>query len=29
VPGYRVVLSAGGQSVEYHSDKKGRAVLCK
>lgn len=28
VQGYRIVLSAGGQQVEYHSDMKGRVVTC-
>ncbi len=27
--GYRIVLSAEGNQVEYHADKKGRAVTCK
>jgi hypothetical protein len=28
VQGYKIVLSSGGQSVEYHSDMKGRVVTC-
>ena len=27
--GYRIVLSAKGNQVEYHADKKGRVVTCK
>jgi len=27
--GYRIVLSAEGNPVEYHADKKGRVVTCK
>jgi hypothetical protein len=29
VPGYRIVLAAGGQTAEYHADKKGRVVTCQ
>ena len=29
VQGYRIVLSAGGQQVEYHSDRRGRVVTCQ
>ena len=28
VEGYKIVLSAGGQQIEYHSDQKGRVVTC-
>jgi hypothetical protein len=28
VQGYRIVLSVGGQRVEYHADRKGRVVTC-
>lgn len=28
-PGYRVVLSAGGQRVEVHTDMSGRYVVCR
>ena len=28
VPGYRVVLQAGGQKYAYHSDQRGRFVVC-
>ena len=27
--GYRIVLSAEGNQVQYHADKKGRVVTCK
>ncbi len=28
-PGYLVVLSGGGKQLEYHTDERGRAVLCQ
>ena len=28
VPGYRVVLQAGGERYAYHSDQRGRFVVC-
>ncbi len=28
VQGYKIVLSAGSQQIEYHSDQKGRVVTC-
>ena len=28
VQGYKIILSAGGQQVEYHADQKGRVVTC-
>jgi hypothetical protein len=27
-PGYLVVLSGGGKQLEYHTDERGRVVLC-
>jgi hypothetical protein len=27
-PGYTVVVSAGGQQLEYHADSRGRVLLC-
>lgn len=29
VQGYRIVLAAGGQQVEYHSDRRGNVVTCR
>jgi hypothetical protein len=28
-PGYLIVLSGGGRQLEYHSDARGRVVLCQ
>jgi len=28
VQGYKIILSAGGQQVEYHADQRGRIVTC-
>ena len=28
VQGYKIILSAGGQQVEYHADQRGRVVTC-
>ena len=28
VEGYKIILSAGGQQVEYHADQRGRVVTC-
>ena len=28
VQGYKIILSAGGQQVEYHTDQNGRVVTC-
>ena len=28
VPGYRVVLQAGGEKYDYHSDQRGNFVVC-
>ena len=28
VEGYKIILSAGGQPVEYHADQRGRVVTC-
>jgi hypothetical protein len=28
VQGYKIVLSAGDQQIEYHSDQSGRVVTC-
>ena len=28
VQGYKIVLSAGDQQIEYHSDQRGRVVTC-
>jgi hypothetical protein len=28
VQGYRIILSAGGQQIEYHADQRGRVVTC-
>ena len=28
VEGYKIILSAGGQQVEYHADQRGRVVMC-
>ncbi|MBV9169622.1 MAG: hypothetical protein JOZ81_06030 [Chloroflexi bacterium] len=27
-PGYLIVVSGGGQQLEYHSDARGRVILC-
>jgi hypothetical protein len=27
-PGFRIVISGGGKQFEYHSDERGRVVLC-
>ena len=29
IPGYRVVLSAAGQNYAYHSDLRGKFILCE
>jgi hypothetical protein len=28
-PGYLVVISGGGKRLEYHTDTRGRAVMCR
>jgi hypothetical protein len=28
-PGYLVIISGGGKQLEYHTDARGRAVLCQ
>jgi hypothetical protein len=28
VPGYLIVLTAGGQRFEYHADRRGQLILC-
>jgi hypothetical protein len=28
-PGYLIVVSGGGKQLEYHSDERGRVVLCQ
>jgi hypothetical protein len=29
IPGYRVVLGAAGHNYEYHSDRRGKFILCE
>jgi len=28
-PGYLIVIAGGGKNLEYHSDTRGRVVLCQ